>query len=181
MKIYTPHVTNDHLSILPRSDQEGLAVKSVLNTKPLFDGWNAIAFEFKAFHKSGKEKPDITTIGGGLAFRSELKDLIFPAPCPELEFLPITVSGDKWTVTNCLTTTNYYDRENSILYRRGSGQIFMIKRILVKDPNLAQCEMFVVEDSNRTALLMLPTLVDRIIGLGVAGIEFKEIGVIENC
>jgi hypothetical protein len=57
----------------------------------------------------------------------------------------------------------------------------MIKRILVKDPNLGQCEMFVVEDSNRTALLMLPTLVDRIIGLGVAGIEFKEIGVIENC
>jgi hypothetical protein len=57
----------------------------------------------------------------------------------------------------------------------------MIKRIVVKDPNVGQCEMFVVEDSNRTALLMLPTLVDRIIGLGVAGIEFKEIGVIENC
>jgi hypothetical protein len=94
----------------------------VLNTKPLLDGWNAIDFEFKAFRRSGKKKPDVTLLFGGLAFRRELKDLVVPTHCPELEFLSILVSGDEWLVTNCLKTTKNYDHANSIVFRRGKGR-----------------------------------------------------------
>lgn len=180
MKIYTPRVSNDHLSLLPCSTDEGLSMTSVLNTKSLLDGWEVIDFEFKAFRKSGKGKPDVTLLGGGLAFRRELKNSIIPTPCPELEFLPILASGDEWLVTNCLKATKHYDHVNSILFRGGAGQVYMINHIIVEDPTLEQCEIFVVEDSNRTTLLALPKFVERIAKLGLVGIEFKEIGVLTH-
>jgi hypothetical protein len=176
MKIYTPRVSNDHLSLLPCSTDDGLSITSVLNMKPLLDGWKIVDFEFKAFRRSGKKKPDVTLLGGGFAFRRELKNLIFPLPCPELEFLPILASGDEWLVTNCLKATKQYNNENSIIFRRGVGQIYLINHIIVEDPSLEQCEIFVVEDSNRTTLLALPKFVERITKLGLSGIEFKEIG-----
>jgi hypothetical protein len=178
MKIFTPQVSNDHLSLLPCSTEEWLSVMSMLNTKPLVSGWKPIGFEFKAFRRSGKERPDVTLLGGGLAFRAELKNLIFPSPRPELEFLSIRASGDEWYITNCLKTTKYYDHENSILFRRGAGTIYMINHIVIEDATLERCEIFVVEDSNRTSLLVLPKFVERIAKLGLRGINFKEIGVL---
>jgi hypothetical protein len=148
----------------------------VLNTKSLIDDWKIVKFEFKSFHRAGKKKPDLTLIGGGLAFRKEIKNLIFPMACPELEFLPIVASGEEWLVTNCLKATKNYDHENSILYRRGADQIYMIGHIIVDDPDLEECEVFVVDDSNRTSLLALPIFVERITKLRLTGIQFKEIG-----
>lgn len=178
MKIFTPRVSNDHLSLLPRNVDEGLAMTSTLNTKPLLDSWKIIDFEFKAFRRSGKKRPDITLLGGGLAFRKELKHLIVPSPCPELEFLPIRASGEEWLLINCLKTTKRYDHASSLLFRRGAGQVYMINHIVVEDDTLERCEIFVVEDSNRSTLLVLPKFVERFAKLGIAGIEFKEIGVL---
>jgi hypothetical protein len=120
----------------------------------------------------------MTLVGGGLAFSGELKNLIFPSPCSELEFLPIRVSSNEWLVTNCLKTTKRYDHKNSIVFRRGGGQIYMINNIIIEDPDLKHSEIFVVEDSNRTSLLVLPEFVERVAKLGLMGVNFKEIGVL---
>jgi hypothetical protein len=90
------------------------------------------------------------------------------------------VSGEEWLVLNCLKTTDCYDRERSILYRGLEGQIFMIIHLVVADVSLEKCEIFVIDDSNRTALFVLPVFVERIARLGLKGIVFKEIGVLNS-
>jgi hypothetical protein len=54
----------------------------------------------------------------------------------------------------------------------------MINHLIVEDATLEECEIFVVDDSNRKTLLALPKFVERISTLGLTGIVFKEIGVL---
>lgn len=178
MKIYKIDITNDHFSLLACTEK-GRAMQQIFNTRSLVKDWEKVDFEFKGFNRSGKAKPDIKLLTGGLAFRSELKEAIFPKPCSELEFLPIRASGEDWLVVNCLKTTDLYDQENSVLYSTDDGEVFMIIHVVVEDPTLEPCEVFVLKNSNRTTLLTLPSFVERIDRLGLKGINFKEIGVLK--
>lgn len=178
MKIYTPQITNDHKTILACSSA-GQEVQSLFNTRPLLAEWEVLDFEFKKFNKSQGKTPDVWLLNGGFAFRSDLKDVIFPAPCREIEFLPIRVSGHEWLVVNCLKAISRYDHENSVLYRGLDGKIFMVIHLIATDHALARCEIFVVDDSNRTSLFLLPSFVERITALGLNGLVFKEIGVLQ--
>lgn len=65
-----------------------------------------------------------------------------------------------------------------MLYRTpDSNQVLLIIHIIVQDPTVLQCDLFVVKDSNRSSLLTLPFFVERIRRLGLRGITFSEIGV----
>lgn len=178
MKIYTPQVSNDYQSILACSSA-GREVQSLFNTRSLLAGWEVLDFEFKKFNKSKGKIPDISLLNGGFALRSDLKHAIFPVPCHELEFLPIKVSGQEWLVVNCLRAIGGYDHENSVAYRGLDGKIFMVIHLIVTDHALAQCEMFVVDDSNRANLFLLPSFMERITVLGLRGLVFKAIGVLQ--
>jgi hypothetical protein len=180
MKIYELNITNDHLSLLAPT-KEAISLEAIFNnTRPLLKDWKIIDFEFKAFRRSGKKRPDLRLLGGGLAFRAELKDLIFPKPCQELEFLPIRASGEDWLVTNCLKTTKHFDHHDSVVYAFPDGMVYMIIHLVIEDTTLDRCEIFVLENSNRATLLVLPSFVERITRLGLEGIQFKEIGVLNE-
>jgi hypothetical protein len=78
MKIYILQITNEHKTILPSTDA-GQVVQGIFNTRPLLDEWKIIDFEFRDIGRGrAKKEPDIWLLNGGFAFRSDLKNAIFP-------------------------------------------------------------------------------------------------------
>jgi hypothetical protein len=175
-RIYSAHVSNDYASIAPVTESAADAMREI-NNRSLLAEWGIVDYEFQIID-GGKVTalPDIYFMYGKLVFRGELKGQIFPTPCNELEFLPIRVAGENWFLLNCLKTTLGYDSDESIFYRSLEGQIFLINHLVVSDATLPACEVFVIDDSNRTTLFVLPSFVERIGRLNLGGITFKEIG-----
>jgi hypothetical protein len=176
-KIYSPNVENGYLSLLPSSDEVGL-IQRAFNTGSMLDGWRSLDFIFDNIGNKKAKKPDVRMLGGGFAFRRDLKDLIFPTPTDDVEFLPILASGEPWLVANCLTTTLGYDPKNSVLYRDFDGTVYMIVHLILTDRALLNRTFFVIEDSNRTILLSGQRFFERVMKLGVGGIRFREIGTV---
>lgn len=177
-KIYSPSVANGFFSILPASEEVG-KIALTFNTRSLLDGWRTLDFVFDDLSNGKAKKPEIRMLGGGFAFRGELKDLLFPTPQHDLEFLTICVSGEPWFVTNCLSTTMAYRGDKSVVYRDLDKTIFMVIYVALTDPMLSRRTFFVIEDSNRAFLLTVPEFVHRVSRLGLGGIIFREIGVLE--
>lgn len=140
------------------------------------DNWTRLHFEFYVGAKERGQCPDITFIVPCLAFRAELKNLIFPVESDELEFLPIVASDEDWLVVNCLRATNCYDEAKSLLHRDPSGRIFMIQKLVVTAPLPEGSELFTVDGSNRAYTYFVDSLVERIVDLGLNGLTFKEVG-----
>lgn len=153
-----------------------------LNFRSLASLRDKLVFKFDA-EATGEIKPvpDISPsyVSGMLLFRSTLMPALFPAPCPDLEFLPIRVAGEDWRLLNCLKTTKGYDAEASKFFRGETGQIFFVQHLVVTDPTVAGCELFTLEDSNRAQLYCLPAFKERIEALGLKGLKFREIGYYE--
>lgn len=173
-KIFRPDVSNTHCPLLLR-DAHDRSNLDGLNFRKLADNWTPIHFEFYVGEKEGP-RPDITYILPCLAFRTELKNLLFPFKSDDLEFLPIVASGDDWLIVNCLRATNCYDEAKSLLHRDQTGEIFMVQKLIVTAPLPAGSELFTIDGSNRAYTYLLESLVDRIKDLGLDGLTFKEIG-----
>ena len=171
-------MANGYFSILPKSD-DVIKLQQSFNTRPLLDQWRAPEFLFDDMGNKKARKPSVRMLGGGFAFRSDLKSLLFPGANDNIEFLPISVSAESWTVANCLNATDSYDAEKSIFYRDLDGTIFMIIHAVFTDSNLTEKDIFVIEDSNRAFLFALPQFRDRILKLSVEGVIFREIGSLE--
>jgi hypothetical protein len=175
-KIFRVQVTNQYASISP-CNSDAAAAQEQLNTISLLSTWEIRDYEFWTSNDTSDIAiPDISFVRSGLAFRSFLKDKIFPRPCKDLEFLPIRVNGDSWTILNCLKTTSAYDVDESVFYRSLDNKIFLVNHLVISDSTLSACEVFVLDDSNRATLYALHSLADRINRLGLHGITFKEIG-----
>lgn len=135
-------------------------------------------FEFQAVDKKSTKLPSICTVylPGVLAFRADLKAALFPSNCDELEFLPINVAGEQWLLMNCLKTMQQFDEAKSQVLRGLSGDIFMVVKLHMTDPNARDCEMFTLAGSNHTQLFVRSSLKERVKNLRLEGITFRHIG-----
>jgi hypothetical protein len=152
-----------------------------LNRAPLMEGWSVLEFEFAPVDSESLSPPDISTVylPGVIAFRTDLKEALFPSPCESLEFLPVKVAGIEWTLLNCLKITNQYDSRRSTCLRGANKEIFLVQKIVVTDQTLGACGIFTIEDSNRGQLFVLPSVRARVMRLGLQGINFREVGTLE--
>ncbi|NVD73358.1 hypothetical protein HUX88_22875 [Duganella sp. BJB1802] len=176
-KIYRIQVSNDYAVLAPLN-QKVTDVVPIFNSRPLWNEWVSLNYEFQIVQRGKITKiPDISiVVGAGLAFRQALKDEIFPFYSDMFEFLPIQVAGESWFVLNCLSTTLAYDSHESIFYRSIEGQIFLINYLIVNDASLLAREIFVIDDSNRSNIFVFPSFMDRVNNLGLKGVTFKEMG-----
>lgn len=177
MKIYNPQVTNEHKCLIPKGNA---AIHVEFNQRSMVGRWGVPEFEFQSFSRRDIKTPDISDFNGGLVFRAQLKDFLFPQPLENFEFLPILVSGEPWFALNCLNATQNFDEEDSIFYRGSTGQIFSIRYLVSGDAALVDSEIFVLDGSNRTILFVLPAFINRVVQLGLEGVNFKEIGELRN-
>jgi len=185
MKIYKVHCEN-HYRVPLLVDSE--AAEPYLYGKEwrsLLDGWTPLPFYFyadpKDIRKGWDKKPDICEYHEGLFVPPNLLDAVFPTKPPELEFLPVLIDGEDWLLLNCLKTTKDYDQERSKFHRDNDDrrQIYMIDYVVIHDPTVESVGLFTLEDSNRAVLFATQTFVDRIHQLGLKGISFREIGLLE--
>ncbi|EIC30163.1 MULTISPECIES: hypothetical protein [Methylomicrobium] len=150
----------------------------------LREGWHPLPFSFyadpKDIKKGWNKQPDICIYHEGLFIRVDLISVIFPEKPVELELLPILIDGEHWMLLNCLKTTKDYDPEQSKFYRSGENQqIYMIKHLVLYDSSVEPIGLFTLEDSNRAGIFVTESFVERINKLGLKGVEFNEIGVLE--
>jgi hypothetical protein len=180
--LYATEASNRHLTLVLENEREWQRLASKINRQSLLKSWTPLTFQFEAIGKTAKLTPAIGSVylPGVLAFRAELRDALFPAPCGELEFLPIKVAGESWWLLNCLKSTKGYDARESLMARGDKGEVFMIQRIVVSDESVRTCGVFTVADSNRGQLLALASVKDRVRESGAQGIEFREIGVFKE-
>lgn len=179
MKIYSANVVDDCKNILPGEGVPSI-VEMQFNEEPLLKNWCRYQYNMHDFGKGESKVPDIWVISGALAMRADLKDKIFPFKEAGIEFLPIQVGRQDWYIANCLITTDSYDGEQSVVYSGPEGKIFMIIHLVVTDNSLKNKEIFVLENSNRSTLLMLSPIVERISNLGLKGVSFQEIGYLKD-
>ncbi|WP_426994395.1 hypothetical protein [Methylomonas sp. CM2] len=151
----------------------------------LLDSWQPLPFYFysdpKDIRKGWDKRADICAYLEGLFIPQSLLDTIFPAKPPELEFSPVLIDGEDWLLLNCLKTTKDYDPERSKFHRDNDDrrQIYMIDYVVIHDPTVESVGLFTLEDSNRSTLFATQTFVDHIHQLGLKGISFREIGILE--
>jgi hypothetical protein len=180
--VYTASPANEYMSLVLKEGRDWGDLVKKINRQSLASKWRPLAFRFASVGETDTLKPTICSVylPGVLAFRSDLRDCLFPASCPELELLPIDVADEKWLLVNCLKSTGEYDRELSVLFRRENGEIFFISRVVVRDDSVRSCGLFTISDSNRGQLLFLSAVKERVTKCGAAGINFPPIGVLEQ-
>lgn len=179
--LYTTEVSNHHLALVLKRREDWQRLEGKLNHQRLASDWAPLDFCFKATGKTAVLTPSICSVyfPGVLAFRSELRDVIFPSPCGELEFLPIRADDESWFLLNCLKSTSQYDPQQSVMMRSANGGVFFIQRVVVNDNSVRACGVFTIEDSNRGQLLVLPSVKERITKARAHGLNFPEIGVLK--
>lgn len=179
--VYATEVSNRHLTLVLEREHEWQMLDNKVNRQSLAKDWAPLMFRFEAVGKAAVMTPTICSVylPGVLAFRADLRDALFPAPCAELEFLPIKVGGESWCLLNCLKSTKGYDARESFMARGDKGEVFMIQHIVVTDASVRACGVFTVADSNRGQLLVLASVKDRLSKSGAQGIDFREIGVLK--
>lgn len=148
-----------------------------INRRPLGRSWEARAFDFQQLESKAPDLSDICTvyIPGALAFRSDLKDKLFPNPT-NLEFLPITASGQSWMLLNCLQSASDIDLDESEVMRTLDGEICLVMKALVTDPRARNWDVFTLEASNRAQLLVSDDFRRRVKALKLEGITFRVVG-----
>jgi hypothetical protein len=177
MKLFALQMANNFQFLSYPDIQVAIKLHCVINREPLLADWKTPVAYFMNVENKSEKKPSMNLFGGSLMFAARFKQAIFPKESEDIEFLPISVSEEPWLIANCLRTTRHYDPSKSIVYRSGENkEIFMVAHMVVNDASLEQCEMFTIDDSNRTQIFVQPSFVERIKALGLKGVNFKEIG-----
>jgi hypothetical protein len=174
-KLFRPDLDNRHYPVLQNNGHEDALKFGKLNFERLSHVWKTPHFEFYTNGKSSGLRPDISVVMPGIAFRSDLRELLFPESPPEIEFLPIFVSGEAWLLMNCLCAISDYDEGKSILHRAGQGEIFLVQKLAILGRTL-RCKFFTVDGSNRAYIYVTEPFVNRVRELGLKGLNFKLIG-----
>lgn len=177
LSIYTIQVSNECAPVASEdvSLEAGL-IRFNMNT--IVNAWEKSKYFFQKTKNDALDQiPDISlVVGGALIFRENLKKSLFDNESALLEFLPIVVEGESWWLVNCLNFTDQYDKDESIFYRGLDGKIFAVRSLVINDTTLAESQMFVIDDSNRSTLFVTQQFVDKVSALKLRGIDFKKIG-----
>ncbi|NJA04227.1 hypothetical protein HC024_00510 [Methylococcaceae bacterium WWC4] len=184
MKIYEVTCDNHYRVPLLVDSQASAPHLEGKGWRPLKETWTPLPFYFyadpKDIRKGWDKKPDICEYHEGLFVPPNLLDAVFPAKPPELEFLPVLIDGEDWLLLNCLKTTKDYDSERSKFERIGERQlIIMVDYAVIHDLTVESVGLFTLEDSNRSRLFATQSFVNHIEQLGLKGINFREIGILE--
>ena len=178
MKLFTLQIANGFQFLQHPDIEHILGLYGSMTYKRLRSNWKIADAQFINVENKCQPPPELCLFSlGCLMLHAQFKKAVFPRETQDIEFLPILISGEPWLIANCLKTTKRYDTHKSIVYRGvANKEIFMVERIVVNDPLLDQCEMFTLDDSNRTQTFVQPSLVDRVSALRLRGVIFKEIG-----
>ncbi len=177
MKLFTLQIANGFQSLHHPDIKYILGLYGSITQKRLLSSWKIADAQFIDVESKRQPPPNLCLFVGCLILPVKLKKAIFPEETQDIEFLPISISGESWLIANCLRTTQHYDSSQSIVYRSvENNKIFMVARMVVNDPSLEHSEMFTIDDSNRTQIFVHPNFVERIKSLGLRGVNFKEIG-----
>lgn len=176
--LFTIQSSNKHQPLLLHDFADWGSLGAVLNRSSLVGGEFPNSFDFKQVDEQGVFLPDICTvyIFGALAFRADLKEQLFPNPSKNLEFLPITASGKPWLLLNCLQAVSGIDPDGSTVMRGLNGEICLVMKLRVTDPQAHEWDVFTLTNSNRAQLFVSSAFVERVKGLKLKGISFQEIG-----
>lgn len=170
--------SNTYQPLLLRDSSQWPAISAKINRFTMTGVGLTPVFDFKQVDKQTVDLPDICTvyISGALAFKAELREVLFPDSSTELEFLPITASGKPWLLLNCLQTASGIDAAGSEVMRGLNDDIYFVMKIRVTDPKAQAWDVFTLTDSNRTQLFVTDPFRERLEKLGLKGIEFQTIG-----
>jgi hypothetical protein len=177
VKIFTTQPSNHYPVPLLEDFDADWPLFDGINRKPLVATWRIPRLKLNTDEHPGATAPDISTLymSGVVAFRSEVRDVVFPIGADGIEFLPILVAGAPWLLANCLTTLKSYDVRTSRFFRGLTGEIYLVDRLnLLAGPTSG--EVFTIEDSNRAELFVLESFKQRIERSKLNGITFREIG-----
>jgi hypothetical protein len=184
MKIYRLTCDNKYQVPLIKNIKENNRYLEGKEWHSLKEGWHPLPFYFyadaKEIKKGWDKRPDICKYHEGLFVPQGLLNVVFPEKPVELEFLPVLIDEEDWFLINCLKTTKDYDPLRSKFEQRGEQQqIFMIDYVVIHDSTVDSVGLFTLEDSNRATLFATQSFVDHINKLGLKGLNFKEIGILE--
>jgi hypothetical protein len=176
--LFTIQASNTHQSLLIQDSSVWESISAAINRSPIAGDGLPRVFDFQQVDKQAVSLPDICTvyISGALAFRSELKEQLFPHPSTNLEFLPITASGESWLLLNCLQAASDIDPAGSEVMRGLNGDICFVMEIRVTDPKAQEWDVFTLTDSNRAQLFVTDAFRERVQKLKLKGITFRAIG-----
>lgn len=174
-KIYVPCVSNNHSSVILK-DADDRKKLSGMHLSSMSGSWVPLNFEFFWPKKGHSIFPQITYIVPSIAVRADLVEMVVPNERKDIELLPIIVSGENWVIINCLQEASDIDERLSEMRRGINGQIFMIKKLIVKRPLANGAEIFTVAGSNRAYTYVLDSFVERVTSAKLSGLIFKPIG-----
>ncbi len=175
--LYKIQAANSYQSLLIDNFHEWIPFSSIIH-KSTYENKMPVCFHFETIDKKNKNTPNICTVysSGVVAFSSELKDIVLPTSKTEVELIPIQVDNKQWFIINCMQTVTDIDFNHSNVMRGLNGEIFMIMKIRVIDSRAKNWEMFTINGSNRTMLIVTESFRDRIEKNKLKGITFKKIG-----
>lgn len=175
--LYAIKASNSYQSLLIDNIDEWVSLRAVIHNSTVVIE-KSINFHLKSVDKKTIKTPDICTIyhSGIIAFKEELKNLIFPFSLDNINLIPIQVDGKPWFVLSCLQSVTDIDFDNSEVMRDFDGQIFLVIKVRVIDSKAKDWEIFTLDASNRSQLFVTESFKNRIEKNKLKGIEFKLIG-----
>lgn len=176
--LFTTQASNKHQSLLLRQPDMWQSIVGGINRRSLLAGWVPLEFDFQILDNKAAKLPSICTVylPGVLAFRSDLRATLFPVESAEIEFLPIFAGKEPWFLMNCLKSVEQIDEQQSHLMRGLTGEIFMVLKVRVIDPDVKESEMFTLAGSNHGQLFVRASFKDRVERLCLTSVTFKNIG-----
>jgi hypothetical protein len=170
---------NDGFSSICIDDINTFPALDRLHFERLGENWEVLDFHFLSEDSNILPVPDVASVARSLVFRPEIKEILFPEDNPNIEFLEISVSGERWFILNCLISTAKMDQKRSSFSKSISGQIFSFYKLIVVDSGVQDVPFFTIDGSNRANLFVLDSFVSRFNALGLQGVDFMEIGELE--
>lgn len=190
MDIYQLSVSNEHAGFFSFFDKK---IKGKLlceeeydflnkknHREPLLLNWKAPQLVY--YRESRKiPKAEFTTTGITRIMTRHVADQMFVNKQSTIELLPIVHNKQEWFILNCLNFTKDYVEDCCIFSSRiRNNEISGIKKIVffdhVFETKLDPMELFMVDDSNRTQVLLTEKLKNYYDTLDIPGIGFLKKG-----
>ena len=148
-----------------------------LNKRRLSDEWTAIGVRSLDVGDIGALLPGICVLNtGALAVANSDLARVFDGLPIEVEYLPLEVDGQSWSIVNCLSDVDGVVDQESNVMRAGNGEIFMVLRLVLGAQAISVPPLFTLTNSNRAQIFATSEFVNRIVESGVRGLQFDEIG-----